>query len=61
MINQGGTAPKVYICTRTLLPQKFLPKHLSFCFKSSNAAQKNLEKGVELVVGGSVINGAYPV
>ena len=60
MINEGPTALKVYIFTRALLPLKFLPKHFSFCFKSSNAAKK-MDKGVELVGGGSVINGAYPV
>ena len=62
MINEGATAPKVNIFTRALLPLKFLPKHFSFCFQSSNAAKiKFLDKGVELVGGGSVINGAYPV
>ena len=49
MINEGG--PKVNIFTRALLPLKFM---------SSNAAKKNY-KGVELLGGGSVIIGAYPV
>ena len=61
MIIEGASAPKVNIFTRALLPLQFLPKHFSFCFQSSNAATKDLDKGVELVGGGSVINGAYPV
>ena len=55
MIIEGATAPKVNIYTRALLPQKFLPKHFSFCFQSLNTDKSFLDKGVELVGEGSVI------
>ena len=49
-------APKVTIFTKALLPLKFLPKHFSL-FPVFKCCKKKMGKGVELVGGGSVING----